>query len=448
MIKLEHCPICKETEWHELDYMRNQKYWYEKDMREEDEPVGFKACKNCGFVTYDYIEDLRLQEFYDRQRPSMSPLNIVTCNRKNEYHFHFLKDELSLLKPDANILDVGCAQGSFLNALKEYGFKNLYGTEYSKAFASFGKNEYGLNITDEIDETKKYDFISYYHVLEHIQNPDKELRIVSNVLNDNGLLYISVPDYMDMLEEKGGSTTNDFENYYHLNHVNCFTFKSFRNLLNVSGFEIIKEDTYLYGYTVLCKKAEKKPIEKENYLEKTSILEMQKKAIDLLLDKKYEDAYKLYPKYPDAYIFNSLSKESMKEFEPQIEILTEGLKNCPNNYRIENQLAKVYFQWDENTPEKQFYSNNVKKAESIFLNCFTNKPGAEENLYFLALIEARYKNDYDKAVEYIREFMRINPMKFQEGYNLISNFWKAKAIDEKFDISKQYVPQNNPCPNP
>ena len=43
-IKLIECPICKTENWKSLDYLRDQKYWYDKDYL-YDESVGFKICQ-------------------------------------------------------------------------------------------------------------------------------------------------------------------------------------------------------------------------------------------------------------------------------------------------------------------------------------------------------------------------------------------------------------------
>jgi len=426
MIKLESCPICEQNNWHDLDYLRDQKYWYNRDIREDKEPVGFKICKECGFVTYDYIELERLSEFYDLQRQIMSPNNIVTCNRKNEYHKKFLGN---IIKSEWKCLDVGCAQGAFLDLLHNYykvPISNLYGTEWSDAFRKFGKFEYNLNITKEIDQSIQYDFISYYHVLEHVQWPDEEMELISKLLKDNGYLYISVPTFLDILEEPSGAICDNFENLYHLNHVNVFTKQSFKNLLHKYGFKIIQDNDHLYGYTVLCQKGEIQEIVKEKYLQHIDTLEKQKKAIELLITKKSDEAFKLYPKFPDAYVFFSLNKDNMKEYDAQINLLNKCLEVCPDDTKILSQKGKVLFQWDENDSKKQYYSNNIKAAEKIFLDLTERKPGQEDSYYFLSLIEGKYKKNYDKAVEYLKTFIKINPNKFTEGYNLISYFWKEK----------------------
>jgi SAM-dependent methyltransferase len=430
-----NCPICEANDWEYLDHLRDQKYWYVREMREEGEPVGFKICKDCGYVSYDYIDEKRLADIYDLQRPVMTANNITTANRKNHYHAQFL-DGITI---EGNCLDVGCAQGSFLNWLHEargIAKGRLFGTEYSKSFGNWCKYVYGIS-SDPSNESWVggfYDFVSYYHVLEHVQYPGQELEKIKQRLVEGGLVYISVPTWFDVCEEASGAILNDFENYFHLNHVNVFSVKSFNNLLKKHGFKVIKMDDTLYGYTVLCEIDESidKTIEKEDYKEIIKIIEAQKAAIECLQPEvnNPQRATELYPKYPDAYIYWALDKNNMKKFDPQEQILMKGLSLMPGNHRLRGQLARLYYQWDENSSEKlKFYSNNIKKAESILIDLFNEKSGSEEHLFMLAMINHRFKKCSGQAIKMLDICAKINPLRFVECMNNIG------AICKEYDDS-------------
>lgn len=438
-MNLPNCPICNGASWEYLDHMRDQRYWVDQDYLDADEPVCFKVCKTCGFLTYDNIEQEKLKAIYNCIRPVMRAANINTMNKKNLYHKAFLHDVMDNVN---RVLDVGCANGQFLEFLHtDYGLnkQDLVGIEWSRSFVAFGRNEYKLNILpddsslDKCDDIK-FDMISYYHVFEHCQNPVRELKKAMNWLADDGYLYLSVPLFLDILEESGGFPCDSFENLYHLNHNNCFTKTSFQNLLKVVGLDIVKEDEILYGYTVLCRKG--KPdteIKKENYLDVIEILKKQKEAISLFRLRKFVEAYTLYPKYPEAYIYASLNNDNMKSLDASKEILSNGLAECPDDFRLLFQMGHLLFQWDENKPKNKhveqafpFYSNNIKEAEKYLALAIQKKPAFEEAIFFMALLNAKYKRDFDMAVDLLKGILRINPAKFTEMYDLISGFWKAK----------------------
>lgn len=425
MILLKECPICDKEDWHSLDYLRNFDLWYYRDYREEGEQIGWKICKNCGYSSYDQLGEARQRESYTRQRGVVQANSLITGERKNKYHAAFFADEI---KPEMKILDVGCAQGSFLNWIHEnYNVpnENLYGNEFAEDLISWGKYHFGLNVDKEINRSIKYDLVSYYHVFEHVENITTEINMIKEIMADDGLFYCSVPLFFDELEEKSGMPCLEFEEYYHLNHIQCFSKNSFQNFLRKHGFEIIKEDEVLYAYTVLCKKTEPKEyIEKDNFQYIINVIEHQKAAIELLNQGKHEDAIKEYAEYPDAYVLLALNNENMKDGKKQIEILNRGLEVLPDNPKLLNQLGKCLMQWDENTAGKHFYSNNVKKAETIFNQLLKIKPGMEDSHYFLAMIEGKYKKNYETANEHLRKFIAANVFKFGETIPLISNFWK------------------------
>jgi len=431
MIRLENCPICDTDDWKKLDYLRDLERWYDNDYREEGEQVGFKICKHCGFVTYDYVEVDRLQKLYTQLRPMVRAENVVTQRRKNLYHNEMIFNKLDShfmdrRKNNLRCLDVGCATGEFLDLLKSYNiFNEYYGTEWSKGFVGYAKNEFGFKITEEIDTSIKYDFISYYHVLEHIQSPDKELAKIRNILNDDGLLYIAVPTWFVDIEEPSGMSCLDFEEYFHLNHVNVFSEMSFLNLMHKCGFEIIKTDKKMYGYAVLCKKTDATyNVVIESYEEKVSMLEIIKTAMDFAIKNDFVNAIKTFPKYPEAYCYLSVNKENQKSLKVQEQLLEGGLKHSPLNKKLKIQLAKLYIQWDENTGDNRFYSNNIKKSERLWNELMKDCIALEEPQYYLGIINGNYKGEYKKAIECFKDVMEANPLRYGEILNLIGYYSK------------------------
>lgn len=426
MIYLKNCPICEAETWHDLDYLRNKEVWVDKDYLYED-PVGFKVCEECGFLTYDYQQDVVLKQRYNQNSKLVTANNIITQNRKKYYHELFLEEFMKDIK--GNVLDYGCATGSFLKWIKEKTSCSVYGVEIIEAFVAFARQEYSVDITDDLqlfNDFVKFNFISLYKVLEHLQYPHTVLLDLINRSTDDALFYISVPVWFDMeFDETSGELTDSFEKYYHLNHVNVFTFNSFHNLLRKVGLKIIKSNSMMYGHTVLCERCEPDSnYDKDDYRLVELALQKQKNAFELFQQKRFEEAYKLCPDYIDAYIMNCFTKETMKDFNVQISILEEGLENNPGSTKLKLQLARTLYQWDENTPDKQFYSNNIRRAEDILLDLLNAKPGFEEIYNILGMIEAKYKKNYKKAREYFSKVLEINPSKYGEITNLVGWLWR------------------------
>jgi 2-polyprenyl-3-methyl-5-hydroxy-6-metoxy-1,4-benzoquinol methylase len=428
MIRNEKCSICRVDNWHSLDYLRDHEYWYQKEKREEAEPIGFKICKECGFVTYDYIEPGRLKSFYQHERPVVNHNNVITGRRKNNYHIAFWNksDEFNRIirEKDSRFLDVGCAQGELLKCLNmDYCIAKdrLYGTELNDCFIHFARNEYKFNVNDYYPEMQ-FDFISMYHTLEHFQCPDAALKEAIQHLKPKGIMYISVPYWFKTLQTFDGSLCIDFEELYHLNHVNVFSIQSFKNMLNNAGLDIIQDDEIIYGYTAMVKRGEIKPIIKDNYETIVKRLETEKQAISVV-QKEPDKALALIPEYPDAYILQALGKDNMKDFSAQKVVLEKGIAVCPNESKLVSQLGKLYFQWDEQKPNRRtFVSNNIIKSEKYWRQLFESKPDNEDSYYFLSIIEGNYKKNYDTACEYLDFVVGINPSRWAECFNLKSYF--------------------------
>jgi SAM-dependent methyltransferase len=118
---------------------------------------------------------------------------------------------------DAAILDVGCAQGGMLDALRRAGFLDAVGMDPSlacvKAATLRSHRAYVSTLADDVVD--KYDVIILSHVLEHIEDPIAALRGVKDRLRFGGSAYIEVPDAAHY--SKYGLPFLDF-NSEHINH--------------------------------------------------------------------------------------------------------------------------------------------------------------------------------------------------------------------------------------
>ncbi len=90
-------------------------------------------------------------------------------------------------------LDIGSSTGIFLKMIKEkYGCESL-GVEPGDLFREYSIKS-GINTVADISEVDgKFDFISMSHVLEHLINPLEMLKTVRGLLEDDGQLFVEVP---------------------------------------------------------------------------------------------------------------------------------------------------------------------------------------------------------------------------------------------------------------
>lgn len=103
---------------------------------------------------------------------------------------------------DGNVLDFGCGNGGFLRRIKARSTTaNAIGVELDKATRAHLVQE-GIEVyesIDSIDQSMKFDIITMFHVIEHLEEPYKIIEKMKERLSDNGLLIIETPNAEDAL---------------------------------------------------------------------------------------------------------------------------------------------------------------------------------------------------------------------------------------------------------
>ena len=99
---------------------------------------------------------------------------------------------------DANILEVGCGSGAFLDRCQEVGLDRCEGLEISPT-AIESCHSRGLRVSDTSLESlavqgRRFDVVCAFQVLEHVPDPEQFLRAAASVLSDNGQLILSTPN--------------------------------------------------------------------------------------------------------------------------------------------------------------------------------------------------------------------------------------------------------------
>lgn len=159
-------------------------------------------CKDCGFCFADYLPnqssfDVYYREMskYEHQDRSGQPSDFETSQ------FPALAKEIKDHIPNrqSRILEIGCANGGLLNALKQIGYQYVFGIDPSPVCAQNAEQLYQIKVqTNSITDIKMdigpFDFIILVAVLEHIKDLSEALAKIYDLLSPDGKLYIEVPD--------------------------------------------------------------------------------------------------------------------------------------------------------------------------------------------------------------------------------------------------------------
>ncbi len=166
------------------------------------------------------------------------------------------------------VLDVGCGTGALLKLAAEAG-GHAYGVEVAPQYAAFARDQYGVEVfTGTFEEflavnTRRYDVVTLYHVLEHLSFPSATLKAIRTLLKEDGALCVQVPNVVLPFVSTGA----DLYWFLRIPHLYNFSRRSLTNVLGSAGFRPVTlqqaEGTYLF---VLARPSEPAPLQKADGL--------------------------------------------------------------------------------------------------------------------------------------------------------------------------------------
>ncbi|MFT6814289.1 MAG: SAM-dependent methyltransferase [Sphingobacteriales bacterium] len=217
-------------------------------------------CKNCGL---SYLNprwsDAEYLNFYTKKydkyyRPN--PVKISAENNPTSYYpiTRRLKESFGDEIKFKNILDIGSGDGSQLMSFIDQNLgENYFAIEPSEGHKN-RLNQKGIKfISNNInsdwnsDYENKFDFVIMRHVFEHMLDLDKVLDKVKNVLTDNGIIYIAVPDaYNPFLPLTS--------NFFRAVHTYYFSKTTLTNILNKNSLhsEYMTEGDSFHPKELFC----------------------------------------------------------------------------------------------------------------------------------------------------------------------------------------------------
>jgi SAM-dependent methyltransferase len=96
------------------------------------------------------------------------------------------------------VLDIGCGDGSFLEALARQGWE-IFGTELSEPIAATARKRLGEGLRVGTIEkvgfaAASFDLVTFWHVLEHLDDPRLALSEARRLLRANGRVVVAAPN--------------------------------------------------------------------------------------------------------------------------------------------------------------------------------------------------------------------------------------------------------------
>ena len=142
------------------------------------------------------------------------------------------------LHAQGRLLDVGCATGEFLAAMRRANWE-VVGVEPAESARNYAKQEYGLEIYSEIEDvTGPFDVITVWHVIEHVHDAGALMERLRVLLSSDGFLVIAAPNLTSLDARVYGSSWVAYDAPRHLYH---FRPSDMQRFLENNGFEVIRQ---------------------------------------------------------------------------------------------------------------------------------------------------------------------------------------------------------------
>ncbi|HEB9328851.1 TPA: class I SAM-dependent methyltransferase [Campylobacter coli] len=257
-----HCPLCQNknsqkelfkisnvfTSSSKLDQNLTQiqtlndynKYSTKRYCR-DDNTITLTQCQNCGYIYNSSFDLDKISKEY--QSKGYFSRKIVSKSMGN--NIKIIKDKcLKYIDKSSTCLEVAPGSGDMVNALA-HEVKFIYTIDPSLVSLEIEnvnnlKHIQGFFNYDIVKNKleHKIDFIIFRHLLEHINTPLDFLKNIVKILENNGIIYIEVPNIEEFIKHgRFYEIFNDHCGYYQKNVL--------INILQTLGCEFIDE-IFLY----------------------------------------------------------------------------------------------------------------------------------------------------------------------------------------------------------
>lgn len=177
----------------------------EDDLTGKPGSFRFVICRRCGLAYQNPRVPLsRIAEYYDeeyiahrRTRPwgMLTPLFERAMDRLDADKDRIVS-RYAALTSGSEVLDVGCAVGSFLQRIRTRYRATVCGIDFkdlSTAKTMEGVEFYCTVFYDAPLPENRFDLVTMWHFLEHDYDPLRSLRTARRVLKPGGTLVVEVP---------------------------------------------------------------------------------------------------------------------------------------------------------------------------------------------------------------------------------------------------------------
>jgi len=177
-----------------------------------------------------------LRGYYEEENP-YDVRNLSGAGITRAYHKKFLNESVG---KKGKILDLGCGTAEMIFKLKQNGWE-VWGVDFDRNAIKIAKRRFKLKnlFSDSFEDffrknqNLKFDTITFFEVLEHLQDPENFILNCRNILKPGGNVFISTPFRRRLFPN---SNSWDFPPH----HFTRWDEKSLQMIFEKNGFSVEK----------------------------------------------------------------------------------------------------------------------------------------------------------------------------------------------------------------
>ncbi len=198
------------------------------------DPAPLLSCALCGIGVRDEPERASYEsDVYDSNLMKHLYPRYLRAFRQKEPHFR------ELLRPRAEVLEVGSHLGAFLQAAEEWEWRPTgldVGQDTSSFARRLGARVIRQSIEDARIQPRSADAVFIWNCFEQIENPGSALRAARSKLKRDGLLIVRVPNFEYYRRAGRSSLMLGYNNLLGFPYRFGYTPESLSALLRQHGF--------------------------------------------------------------------------------------------------------------------------------------------------------------------------------------------------------------------
>jgi 2-polyprenyl-3-methyl-5-hydroxy-6-metoxy-1,4-benzoquinol methylase len=204
-------------------------------------------CSSCGLLFAPLHSPEDLEQLYDQsyfeEYASDGAYDRDEAQRRYEARIRVKLVRARVER--GRLFEIGAAGGYFLDEARAAGF-DVAGVEPGAAMAAAARDRLGLDVQTGVVEhadlpEEHYDVACAWHVIEHLNEPQRGLGRLRAALRPGGHLFVEVPNLESIYAQRWGKQWVNLDLPHHVGHYNR---TALRELLTNSGFEVLATETY------------------------------------------------------------------------------------------------------------------------------------------------------------------------------------------------------------